>query len=140
MAFRMPDGEITTCKAVTDTELYDYFRGDLYKRLPEQVVLEEWSYFSNKVTPDGNYTADLCAGIRAICYLLAIPLALRTPGMRNPRQVAAESWYKQAFHVKTLYKIHSHECDALAHLLAWEALHPELQRQYMAQKGITRSG
>ena len=132
LAFRMPDGSITTCKAQTDQQVYDYFLGDIHK--PEQVVLEEWSYFSGKVTPAGNLTADICAGIRALCYVLGIPLALRTPGMRQPRQPEAEAWYKKTHHVKSILKIHSHECDALAHLLTWEAIHPALQQQFIARK------
>lgn len=127
IAFRMPDNSLVTCTANSQEQVWDYFLGDM--RLPQQVVLEEWQYFNGIVTPAGNHTADICAGIRGICYILHIPLALKSPQARFPRQRQAEEWYKKEKHVKTLYKKHSHECDALAHLLAWEALHPELQKQ-----------
>ena len=127
LAFRMLDGQILTAKAQTLEQVLDYFLGDIQK--PEQVVLEEWTYFTSHVTPEGNHTADICAAIRGVCYVLKIPLALRSPAMRIPQQKIAETWYRKAHNKKTLYKIDSHECDALAHLLAWENLHPELQRQ-----------
>lgn len=132
LAFRMPDKQIVTCKATTQEQVYDYFLGDI--KLPEQVVLEEWQYFDGIVTPAGNHTADICAGVRALCYVLRIPLALKSPQARFPKQRQAQEWYKQTYRVKTLYKIHSHECDALAHLLAWEALHPEMQKRQLVRK------
>jgi hypothetical protein len=131
LAFRMPDGEIITARAVTFEQVLDYFLGDIHK--PEQVVLEEWTYFSMKVTPQGALTADICAGVRGVCYVQHIPLALRVPAARQPMQDAAERWYKQTKKKRTIAKIDSHECDALAHLLTWENLHPDLQRQTNAR-------
>jgi hypothetical protein len=81
LAFRLQDGQILTCKAQTQEQVWDYFLGDIQR--PEQVVIEEWSYFSGKVTPEGNLTADICASIRGICYILHIPLALRVPAGRS---------------------------------------------------------
>jgi hypothetical protein len=129
LAFRMPDLSVQTCKAQTQEQVWDYF---IDIKPPDQVVLEEWQYFDGKVTPAGNFTADLCASIIGICYIMKIPLALRSPASRQPFQQQAEEWYRRQNHIKTVQKIHSHECDALAHLLTWEYMHPELRRQVNA--------
>jgi hypothetical protein len=131
LAFRMPDGQLLTARAQTFEQVLDYFLGDI--RRPDQVVLEEWAYFSGRVTPEGSHTADICAAVRGVCYVLGIPLALRSPAMRFPQQKEAEAWYKREKHKKTILKIDSHECDALAHLLVWENLRPENQRQALVR-------
>lgn len=126
LAFRMPNNEIIVCKAQTIEEVLEYFT-DATK--PQQVVLEEWQYFNGRVTPSGFLTANIVASLTGVCYVLKIPLALRTPQSRNSQQRKAEDWIKQHYKLKTILKINSHESDALAHLLAWESLHPELQKQ-----------
>lgn len=131
LAFRMPNGQVLTAKAQTFEQVLDYFLGDIQR--PEQVVLEEWNYFSGHVTPEGSLTADICAGVRGVCYVLNIPLALRSPGARQPMQKTAEAWYKKEKQRKSLLKIDSHECDALAHLLTWENIHADLQRQIITK-------
>lgn len=126
LAFRFPDGQIATCTTNSQEDLWQYF---LDNPVPDQVILEEWQYFNGRVTPSGFLTANLVASLIGICHILKIPLALRSPGSRANRQQEAEEWYKQNKRRRTILKIHSHECDALAHLLTWESLHPELQRQ-----------
>lgn len=123
LAFRYPKGGgIETTTVDTQEALWAYFK--LYEiPLPDTVICEEWQYFTGKTTPAGIYTAHLVSSLTGICHVLGIPFALKTPTSRFAKLQDATDWYKKARNKKRTNKMDSHEIDALAHLLTWEAAH-----------------
>ena len=118
MAVRLPNGQIAIHKFQTQEGLWDFFKPDEPK--PHCVILEEWQYFDGIARPEGVHTAGLVASIKGICYVLGIPLSLRTPSRRMPSITAAKDHLKSHRPGWKDTKQNSHEVDALAHLLVWE--------------------
>jgi hypothetical protein len=126
IAFRYPGGQIATSTVNTQEALWAYFENDMPK--PDHVIIEEWQYFSGAATPSGVHTASLVSSVHGICYVLGIPLSLRSPGSRRPKMEEATKWYKAKVGKKYTNKMDSHEIDALAHLLQWESQHQHATR------------
>lgn len=118
VALRLPNGSIATHRLQTQELLWDYFVSG--SPLPDHVIVEEWTYRDGIARPEGVLTASLVSSLRGICYVLNIPIALRTPGSRYGYMDEATKWYQKRYSVTKPNKGHSHEIDALAHLLTWE--------------------
>lgn len=121
VAFRLPNNEIYLTTTMTDKDLWAWFEPGQAK--PDYVVCEEWQYFDNIARPAGVYTASLVSSLRGICHVLGITFVARTPQSRLPGMAEATSWYKRYRKKRTVNKQDSHEIDALAHLLTFEAQH-----------------
>ena len=119
IAIRAPDGKLSTTKVQTQEDLWALFLPN--EPRPDHIIIEEWTFRTAAATPPGIMTCEIVASIKGICYVLGIPLSIRTPGARNIRMEEATKWYTQSRRRKTFSKFESHEIDALAHLLAWES-------------------
>lgn len=131
LALRKPDGDWVTLKVQTQEDLWDFFVPSAPK--PDYVVLEEWQFNDGIARPEGVLTHSLVSSIRGICYVSGVPLALRTPASRYKHLREATELYigRRGSKSKTFTKFESHEIDALAHLLTFEA-------QYAGREDIRR--
>src|ERR1044072_1900129 len=120
VAVRLPDGKLAIKKFQTQEAIWDYLRPD-EPRL-DVVIIEEWQYFEGIARPEGVLTAGIVESVKGICYVLGIPISLRTPGSRMAYLKKAKEYLRKTRPGWVDSKPNSHECDALAHLLAWEEI------------------
>lgn len=115
MALRLPDGSFHTITVRDPGELWEFFTEP---NTPDFVVFEIFAT-GGRVDKYMIYTIELVGGIKAVCYALNIRSFAHSPQRRNP-------WLKQAETLLARREHTKHEVDALAHLLAFEELRPEV--------------
>ncbi len=112
IAYKGTDGSYTTTVVLTQEEVYD-----LIRLKPDHVVVEKFN--AVQISKYGIYTTELVGGIKALCYLLHIPLHVHPPQGRKAFMKEAKDIVNSNGGMH-LVANKDHEIDALAHLLAYE--------------------
>lgn len=92
--------------------LWDWFKSDSTR--PDQVVIERFAT-AGRISSHGLNTVEIVGGVKSLCWVFGVPLAVRAPQQRYAFMDDAETILKA---IGARYVIHEH--DALAHVLAWE--------------------
>lgn len=115
IALRLPDGTFHTVTLRDPGDIWDLFTEP---NTPDIVVFETFAT-GGRVDRYMIYTIELCGGIKAVCYALGIRCFPDPPQRRYP-------WMKQSEELLRGREHTVHEVDALAHLLGFEELHPDV--------------
>lgn len=106
-------GLYDTCKGAVPEDLYQFFNNSI-----DLVIIEDFQ--AETISKYGISTIQIIGGAKALCWKMGIPIRVQQPQFRRAFIDDAKNIRRRLNKEQHRVGLDGHECDALAHLLAFE--------------------